>query len=394
MIQRITPFMLIFMLFPSQASAQKNNVPDIKWKLAAELPPSSGQSKSLGFAGAINGVSNDVLIIAGGANFPNGLPWEGGKKYYSNEIYVLEKNRNKFFWNKKITDTLPEPIAYCGITSTENGVVYVGGENEHGISNKCFLLNWDAEKKCINVRPLPNLPVALTNVAATNIGNIVYAAGGDEAKSSSNSFLSLDLNDSNQEWKALPSLPIALANATSIAQDGAEGKQIFIIGGRTKTPSGISELHNTVFAFDFQKEKWEQRADIADGKNTINLSAACGVALGSNEISVTGFDNGEVFHQIETYISQIALAKTDEEKEKLTKDKNDLSIHHKGFDKRILLYNTINNTWTKIGELTFPAHVTTTAVMWGNGIVISNGEIKPGIRSPNVMIGEVVGNKK
>lgn len=389
MIQRITPFMLIYMLFPSQASAQENNVPDINWKLAAELPPSAGQSKSLGFAGAINGVSNDVLIIAGGANFPNGSPWEGGKKYYSNEIFVLERKGNKFVWNEKIKDTLPEPIAYCGNTSTAKGTVYIGGENTNGISNKCFLLNWNSVKNCIDIRPLPNLPVALTNVAATNIGNVIYAAGGDEAKNSSNSFLSLNLNEENPKWKTLPALPIALANATAIAQNGNGGKEIFIIGGRTKTPSGISELHNTVFAFDIQKDKWEQRADIAERKNTTNLSAACGVALDNNDILIAGFDNGQVFHQIESYISQISLAKTDEEKEKLTKEKNSSSIHHKGFDKRILLYNTISNTWTKIGELPFPAHVTTTAVKWGNDIVISNGEIKPGVRTSNVMIGEV-----
>ena len=394
MIQQILPFVLICMSFPPLALAQRKNVPDIKWKLAADLPLSNGQSKSLGFAGAINGVSNHVFIVAGGANFPNGLPWEGGKKKYSNEIYVLEKNGNKFIWNKKVKDTLPEPIGYCGNTSTPKGIVYVGGENTNGITKKCFLLNWNTEKNCINIRPLPNLPVALTNVAATNIGNVVYAAGGDEAKNSSNSFFSLDLNASNAQWKTMPSMPIALANATAIAQNGKHEKEIFIIGGRTKTPSGISELHNTVFAFDIQKEKWKQRADIADGKKTTNLSAACGVALGSNNILIAGFDNGKVFHQIETYISQIALAKTDEEKEKLTKEKNNLSIHHKGFDKSILLHNTISNTWMKIGELSFPAHVTTTAVMWGNDIVISNGEIKPGIRTPNVMIGEVSENKK
>ena len=38
----------------------------IKWKSAAVLPASKGQSKSLGFAGPINGVNNNVLIVAGG----------------------------------------------------------------------------------------------------------------------------------------------------------------------------------------------------------------------------------------------------------------------------------------------------------------------------------------
>ena len=78
-----------------------------------------------------------------------------------------------------------------------------------------------------------------------------------------------------------------------------------------------------------------------------------------------------------------------EEKEKLTKEKNALSIHHKGFYKGLLLYDTKHNRWTNIGDYPFPAQVTTTAVMWGNDILISNGEIKPGIRTPNVMLGKI-----
>ena len=102
-----------------------------------------------------------------------------------------------------------------------------------------------------------------------------------------------------------------------------------------------------------------------------------------------GGDNGIVFHKIETYISQISKANSEEEKEKLIKEKNALRIHHNGFYKGLLLYNTIENKWTKIGEYPYPVQVTTTAVKWGNDIVISNGEIKPGIRTPDVTIGIV-----
>jgi len=377
----------------SRMQVKKKSEISVKWKVAAVLPPSDGQMKSLGFAGPINGVSNHVLIIAGGANFPNGFPWEGGKKYYSDEIHVLQKEGDQFIWNKKVKKSLPAPIAYCGVTSTDEGIVYAGGENENGISNKCFLLKWNEQKNEVAIKPLPNLPVALTNVAVTNIDNIVFVAGGDDTKSSSNGFFSIDLNDENSQWKTLPSLPIALANATAIAQSGKDGKEIFIIGGRSKTSFGISDLHNTTFAFEPQKQQWRKCADISDGKNTTNLSAASGVALGENGILITGGDNGKTFHQIEILISKIASAKSPEEKAKLTTEKNNLSIHHNGFDKSLLLYNTNGDAWTKIGELPFLTHVTTTDVLWGNKIIISNGEIKPGMRTPDVMMGKVIQKK-
>lgn len=382
---------MLTLFFSMVATAQlkkKSNV-FIKWTIAAVLPPSNGQTKSLGFAGPVNGVSNNVLIIAGGANFSNGMPWDGGKKYYSDEIHILQRNGDKFFWNKKLKSTLPEPIAYCGNTATNAGIVYAGGENGTGISKKSWLLKWNKEKESVDAEPLPDLPLALTNVALTHIDNVMYAAGGDEAKNSSVGFFKLDLNNKNPHWETLPDLPIALANVTLIAQAGKDEKNIYLIGGRTKTASGISELHHTTFVFDLNNNEWEKCADISDGKNTTYLSAAAGVAVGKNYILMIGGDNGKVFHRIEEDIAQIAQAKTPEEKEKLTAEKNNLNIHHKGFDRSLLLYNTISDAWMKIGEYPFPAQVTATAVKWRNDIVISNGEIKPGVRTPNVVIGSV-----
>ena len=284
---------------------------------------------------------------------------------------------------------MPEPIGYCGSTSTDRGIAYVGGENENGISNRCYLLRWNNQKERVDIKVLPNLPVALTNIALTHIGNTLYAVGGDEEKISSCSFYSLYLDDAETQWQTVTHLPIALANATAVFQYVKNKKEIFVIGGRSKSLSGVSDLHHTVYAFNIDTQKWSECADISNGKYITNLSAACGVALGKDKILIIGGDNGKIFHQIESYIAQITKAKTPEEKAKLTEEKNDLSIHHRGFDKSVLLYDTNSDVWTKIGDLPFPAQVTTTAVMWNNDIVISNGEIRPGVRTPNIMIGKI-----
>ena len=368
--------------------SQKKAVNHLEWKTAAQLQNADG-SISLGFAGAINGISKDVLIVTGGANFQGKMPWEGGKKHYSKEIHVLQRCNDTYNWNKNVRSTLPEPIAYCGSTSTDLGVIYVGGENENGLSNKAFLLKWNALKNEVEVQSLPNFPVPITNIALTAIDNVVYAIGGDEATKSSDLFLSLDLNSSNPEWKTLPKLPIALANSVAISQKDKDGASIYVIGGRTKTPSGISDLHNTTFAFNIKKQIWESRANISDGKNTTNFSAGAGVAVGNHSILIVGGDNGIVFHKIETYLSQIAKINSPEEKAKLAAEKNLLNTNHDGFYKGILLYDTLTDSWSTIGELPFLAHVTTTATMWNDEIVLSNGEIKPGIRTPDVMLGTI-----
>ncbi|WP_035674681.1 kelch repeat-containing protein [Flavobacterium sp. 83] len=385
----IFPLILSLLIMQTtDALSQKKAVNHVEWKMAAQLQNTDG-SISLGFAGAINGISNDVLIVTGGANFQDKMPWEGGKKQYSKEIHVLQQCNDTYSWNKKVQSTLPEPIAYCGSTSTDLGVVYVGGENENGLSNKAFILKWNASKNEVETKPLPNFPVAITNIALTHIGNVVYAIGGDEATKSSDLFLSLDLNSSHPEWKTLPKLPIALANSVAVVQKDKDGTNIYVIGGRTKTASGISDLHNTTFAFNIKKQIWKSRPNISDGKNTTNFSAGAGMAVGNHSILIVGGDNGIVFHKIETYLSQITQTNSPEEKAKLAVEKNLLNTNHDGFYKGILLYDTLTNSWSKIGELPFLAYVTTTATLWNDKIVLSNGEIKPGIRTPDVMLGTI-----
>ena len=370
-------------LFSMSTSAQvQKNIISLQWKNVATLPPSNGKTKSPGFAGPINGVSNGVFITAGGANFPDGMPWEGGAKYYSNEIYLLKKEGKEYDWIDH-EQTLSEPIAYCGVTSTEKGIIYVGGENEAGISKKTFLINWNSADNKVIIKSLPDLPVPLTNVAVAHIGNTIYAAGGDAKSNSSKLFLSLDLNPKEPEWNQLPDIPFALANASLIAH----GKNLYLIGGRTKSASGISKLHGTTFVFNTEERTWRKLAHICDGKNPTNLSAAAGIVLGDSSILMIGGDDGRTFHKIETYLSQISNASSEAAKEKLTKEKNSLVIDHKGFSKKLLLYNIPSDCWTEIGQYPFPAQVTTTAVKWDGKIIISNGEIRPGVRTPNVIEG-------
>jgi N-acetylneuraminate epimerase len=382
-----TFFLLIFIIFimsKNVSFSQKTKITNVEWTKAAQLQNADG-SISLGFAGPINGVTNNVLIVAGGANFPDKMPWEGGKKHYSNEIHVLEKKGDDFQWNKKVIHTLPEPIAYPGNTTTNLGVVYVGGENENGLSNKAYILNWNTDKNEIETKSLPDFPLAITNIGLTHLGNIVYAIGGDEAKQSSDLVFSINLNAEKPEWNSLTKLPFALANSVAVIQN----EKMYVIGGRTKTASGISDLHNTTLAFDLQKQTWETKANICDGRQTTNFSAGAGVPVGNDYVLILGGDNGTTFHKIETYLSQIAKANSEEERSKLIAEKNTLNTTHQGFYNDILLYNTHTNKWSKIGELPFLAQVTTTATIWNDKVVLSNGEIKPGIRTPDVMLGTI-----
>src|SRR5579875_1071550 len=130
-------YCLLFLFCTTAIAAQKKYL--MHWTIAAELPAINNQSTSLGFAGPVVGVQHGVLIVAGGANFPDAMPWLGGKKKYYSDAYALKQNSNGCLEVFNIFQ-LPGAIAYAACSSTPQGIVCAGGENNNGISNNVWLL--------------------------------------------------------------------------------------------------------------------------------------------------------------------------------------------------------------------------------------------------------------
>ncbi len=372
---------LLIMFFTVSTYAQKAKGKTMQWKIAAQLPALNGQSKSLGFAGPVVGVHGNVLVIASGANFPDTMPWNGGKKKYYDDMYVYLKNKKSITRYKKIFK-LPSSIAYSANCSTPQGIIYAGGENEKGISNKVFLLQWDAVNETIVTKNLPDLPVAVTNAAADFHNNIVYIAGGETISAASDQFYCLDMNNMAAGWKTLPAIPKPVSHTVLIALSNTDHASIYLTGGRKKNSSGISDLYSSVFKFDILKNQWEEKASLPYA-----LSAGTGIAAGSNNILIFGGDKGETFHKTEKFIASINSEKDDTRKAELIQQKNTLQSSHPGFSKEILMYNTELNEWTAVGYIPFDSPVTTTAVKWDDKVIIPSGEIKAGVRTPQILIG-------
>src|SRR5687768_6652808 len=92
-------FLIVLMLAKASLAAEPN------WLQQGELPP---LPDSLGLAGSFAGTSNGALIVAGGSNFPDGPPWQGGKKAWHDRIFVLEANAKDW---RQVEQRLVRPIA-------------------------------------------------------------------------------------------------------------------------------------------------------------------------------------------------------------------------------------------------------------------------------------------
>ena len=104
-------------------SEDVRQVASIEWRGAGALP-AGDDAPHPGLAGAVAGVHNDMLIVGGGANFPDGMPWHGGKKKYHSALYVFAQHDGMYRLVSRHPDALPAPVAYGASCSTGDGVVY------------------------------------------------------------------------------------------------------------------------------------------------------------------------------------------------------------------------------------------------------------------------------
>lgn len=372
-----------FMFLTAETLAQQKHVSPIKWEIAGELPATSGQPRSLGVAGPITGVHNEMMIVGGGANFPGSMPWEGGKKSYSSELFVFKKTKPDSLVIYKSLH-LPYPLAYSANCSTPQGIVAAGGENDNGISKKVMLLTWNSVTEDISIRTLPDLPVAVTNAVAVAYNNLVYLAGGETATTASDKFYCLDLNSPNDGWDELPPIPKPVSHAVIAVQSNGKNECIYLLGGRRKNANGISDLYNSVFEFDLTQKHWQQKKALPYA-----LCAGTGIATGLDEIVLFGGDKGTTFHEVEKFIAAITAEKNETKKQGLILQKNNLQITHPGFSREVLVYNTRIDSWSIIDSIPYPSPVTTTAFRWKNEVFIPSGEIKAGVRSPTILSGKI-----
>jgi cyclically-permuted mutarotase family protein len=366
----IVCFCLVF-----ASAAQKKYEPPITWKQSGVLPVQPNGLIHMGLSGVVSGVVGDQIIIAGGNNFPEGLPWEGGIKKYYKRVFVYNNQKDTLL--NTSTFNLPANVAYAAVAQLKDGIFYAGGENENGPLNSAYLIK-KSKSQPFEINELPSLPIAITNAMAVATENAVYVLGGANKEGVSNKVWKLALNNIKKGWTAQASMPQPTAfTAAAIANE-----HIYIMGGRCKEANGISKIYKEVYAFDVQNNFWEQKASLPE-----TVSAACAVAIDNNKILFIGGDKIVVFHEVEMLAAKIAATTDTTIKNELTVIKNNLQKTHPGFSKDVLAYDATLNKWSPYAQLNFTGPVTTSAFLFNHKILLPVGEIKPGIRTPYIWVG-------
>ena len=313
----------------------------------SQLPP---LPDALGVAGPFAGVSGDTLLVAGGANFPGKMPWAGGKKVWHDEVYALAGKNSH--WT--LAGKLPRPLAYGVSVTTPLGVVCIGGSDANRHYRDVFLLNF-RDGKC-SVQSLPSLPLPLANAAGALVGSTIYVAGGSEQpgeQSANNQCFALYLGGENPLWQTVPPCPgkaRILPVAASLKND------FYLFGGAALEPTnGKMARVYLQDAWRYEpKQGWQRLADLP---KPCVAGPTPAPEVDESFLLVGGDDGSHVgFQPVEK---------------------------HPGFAREMLAYNVSTGHWRTNGTVPAP-RATLPTVFWQNRFVIPSGEMRPGVRSPEI----------
>ena len=336
--QQITGWLFLLLLCVAgcgQPVSKKQNTM-INWTKLPDLP-GAADTASLGVSAPFAGIHNGVLIVAGGCNFPDKPVTEGGAKRYYSEIFVLLPEG----W--KEIDRLPRPVAYGATVSTPEGIVCIGG-NENG-------------QPC-------------------------------------HTFLRLNLANIEKGWEQLPDFPGAARVQPVLATgESPNGTRIYLAGGFQPILNEEEPIVPTdVLVFDPATFTWQQETVLPPFKDGANrtLTGGCAVTFQTDKILFMGGVNYDCFLAAIARPIHLAKAEAAQDSAAITRLQAEAKayMHHPvewyRFNTTLLQYDLSTKAWSDLGEYEQLARAGAGAVIQDGRLTIINGELKPGIRTPQV----------
>jgi N-acetylneuraminic acid mutarotase len=334
--------LLVFLLLTTILAS---HAAPLQWQELAALPAERG------VAAPFAGVSHGALLVAGGAHFPDKMPWEGGQKKWLDNVWLLPRPDAKW----QVVGKLPHPLAYGVSASYKDSLICVGGSDTEKHYAECWRLTWKQET--LVTETLPSLPMALATASGALLGDALMLSCGaampGESVATNRTFL-LDLAAATMAWKELPPLP---AQPRILATAATHHGKFYLFGGAAfiQNAEGKYSRQYLKEAWCYEaQEGWKRLGDLP----CPNVAAPTPAPFHQGKLLLLAGDDG----------SRAGFEPVDK---------------HPGFPARILAYDPVADSWTQPGDLPAP-RATAPCVPWLGNFIIPSGEVRPGVRSPAV----------
>ncbi len=363
----------------------------INWeKLSTDgLQDDLAKGVSAAYAALING----NLIVAGGANFPGKPGFEGGSKAYYNEMMLYDPTQKE--WT--LIGHLPVSSAYGVSVPVSDGALWIGGNSASQSLKSVYKISL-SETGTIGLEPFPGLPATMDNFAGCAMGNTVFIGGGNVNGKPANTFYCMDAK-TDSGWTVLPEFPgLPRVQPVMAAVEQHNRKFVYLFGGffggdTENKPAMATDL----LRYDVTARQWETAGCLADDKTgkPFSLTGATAMPVDNRYILCLGGVNHAVFLDAITaqyHIANNAAITPDERKQQnLEFSKNYMTqpIASYRFNPECRIFDTLTGEWKTIDVTSHAARAGATLVFSGKEFYTIQGELKPGVRSPETWSGKL-----
>jgi len=306
-----------------------------------ELKPIPDAAYAHGVSAPFCGVIQDVLVVSGGANFPDKPLLEGGAKRVYADIWAHTGSK----WIH--AGALPDSTAYGATFAVENGLVFAGGNVCGETTDKVYEVSLHKGKAVL--KKLPSLPVPMEQCGWTQEGTKLYLVGKEGI---------FTCEAGEYRWEKIADLPEPLVQPVAYAKDG----KLFVWGGFNPQTLEVSDK-----GLCLDGGQWKEAPAIPDGGTFVG---ATGAVLPDGRMAVVGGVNRQVF----------AKALHNGPDDRIPYLSQDPSWYK--FRPEVYVFDGQN--WTL--ALTQPAcALAGPGVASAKGVLyVAGGELKPGVRSPKI----------
>lgn len=334
-----------------------------------QIAPATNYGKGVSALAA--GEIDRTLIVAGGANFPDTPAAEGGKKRFYDQIYILAEGSKE--WQE--AGVLPKASAYGAVYALDNKIIIAGGSCADGSISDVVELALNESDCCdeccdglsgtsVVVTPLQQLPVPVEQAAAAKNGEKLYLAGGLTNGAPSLGIYSCDIAGDG-EWRMIAELPEPMVQPIAAATE----RNLYVWGGFDPVKK---EAANYGFRYDIQECTWSRIEGLPDGGTAVGSTA---VQDANGKMWVVGGVNRDIFnHALNLAPDKIAEYQSQ-------------PVEYYRFRTQIMTFDPATETWATAADLPAAARAGAAVVLSpSRGMIIINGEEKPGIRSAEATI--------
>lgn len=394
--KRLAYFCGIALVLSGFVSCDSKQNPPVTGINTINLPALQPDSTDIGkgVSAAFAGVQGDYIIVAGGCNFPDKPAKDGGAKVFYDAVFVgkMLPDNSKIKW--KEVGRLPDSLAYGASIQTRNGLICIGGNNQKRSSKRVFRLLYDPVNDKILTDTLPDLPFTMDNVAGAMINDVIYAIGGNLDKKPTNRMYALDLNATQKRWYEKASFPgYPRIQSVAVAQQAGRKPAIFLFGGFSLPTAMVAPtLSLESFAYFPDNNKWIPiPTPVDDEGNLVSLGGGIGGRTPDGNIICFGGVNKDIFLDAlyRDYQIQKEMKSGDQTILRLLRKDKDFYMSQKPsyfqFNNHALLYKIKEQKWVTLSADDKFALAGAVAAFNDERLIIINGEIMPGVRTPQIL---------